>query len=96
MDDPYPRLVICPGCKAAIPNGSIYCPNCCGEAGRSSALARGAIWGGLAGLLVGVLVALAWSSYLGPERATWGRAFAVLVASATTGLMWGMVRRRRR
>ena len=56
---------------------------------------RGALIGGLLGLLVGSLIAGLWSVILGPERATWGRAFAVVVTCLTTGLMWGMIRRGR-
>ena len=94
MADDYPKQVNCPGCGQSIANGSIYCPHCCGEAGRYAALLRGALFGGAIGLLVGAVIAALWSYYLGPERATLGRAFAVLVACATTGLMWGMIRRR--
>jgi hypothetical protein len=55
---------------------------------------RGAMIGALLGLLVGCVVAGVWSAILGTDRATWGRAFGVVVACMTTGLMWGMIRQR--
>jgi hypothetical protein len=94
IDDGVPPFVSCPGCGRDVPNGSIYCPHCCGDQGRTAAIIRGAVIGGVLGLLAGGLIAGLWSVVLGPERATWGRAFGVVVACATTGLMWGMIRQR--
>ncbi len=96
MDHGIPSVVACPGCGRDVPNGSIYCPHCCGSAGRQAAITRGALLGGLFGLLIGALIAGLWSALLGPERATWGRAFGVVVTCMTTGLMWGMIRQRGR
>lgn len=56
---------------------------------------RGALIGGLLGLLAGCVIAGLWTVILGPDRATWGRAFGVLVTCFTTGLMWGMIRQGR-
>jgi hypothetical protein len=56
---------------------------------------RSALIGGLLGLVVGGLLAGLWSIILGTDRATWGRAFGVVVTCLTTGLMWGMIRRGR-
>ena len=85
MDDGFPPTVTCSGCGREVPNGVIYCPHCCASAGRQAAIALGA--------LVGCLLAGAWFLLLGLERATWGRSFGVLVACATTGALWGMLRR---
>ena len=94
MTDDVPKLVVCPGCERAVPNGAIYCPHCCGQDGRDGALKRGAFIGGLGGLMVGGVVAAIWSSVVGPERATWGVTFAVVVAGVATGMIWGMLRQR--
>ena len=95
MSEHAPRFVVCPGCGRDVPNGSIYCPYCCGESGRRAALMRAAFKGALFGAFVGCLVAVAWTLAIGLDRATWGRAFAVVVAVLTTGLILAMVRHRR-
>lgn len=89
------RFVVCPGCGRDVPNGSIYCPYCCGESGRQSALLRAALKGALLGLLAGCLLAGAWTLVIGFDRATWGRALAVVLAGLTTGLVLAMARHRR-
>lgn len=94
MDDGAPPVVACLGCRREVPNGSIYCPYCCGEGGRQSAIMRGALIGGLFGLLVGAAISVGWTAAIGLDRATWGRAFGVVVTCVTTGLMWGMLRQR--
>ena len=95
MSEHAPRFVVCPGCGRDVPNGSIYCPYCCSESGRQSALLRAALKGALFGAFVGCLLAVAWTLAIGLDRATWGRAFAVVVAVLTTGLILAMVRHRR-
>lgn len=96
MEDGFPAVVKCARCGREVANGTVYCPHCCGAQGRQAALTRGALRGGLLGLLVGVLIAACWSAVLGPDRATWGRALAVVVTCFATGLMWGMIRQDRR
>jgi len=96
MDDGFPPTVTCSGCGREVPNGVIYCPHCCGADGRQAAIVRGALLGAAFGALVGCLLAGLWYLLLGFERATWGRSFGVLVACATTGALWGMLRRGRR
>ena len=95
MSEPAPRFVVCPGCGRDVPNGSIYCPYCCSESGRQSALLRAALKGALFGAFVGCLLAVAWTLAIGLDRATWGRAFAVVLAGLTTGLILAMARHRR-
>ena len=90
-----PRFVVCPGCGREVPNGSIYCPHCCGESGRQAALSRAALKGALLGVLAGCLLAGAWTLVIGLDRATWGRALAVVLAGLATGLVLGMARHRR-
>lgn len=96
MDDRFPPAVTCSGCGRDVPNGAIYCPHCCGDAGRLSATRCAALRGGLLGLLAGVLVATAWTALIGLDRATWGRAFGVVVTGVATGMLWGMLRQRGR
>ena len=90
-----PRFVVCPRCGRDVPNGSIYCPYCCGESGRQAALLRAALKGALLGLLAGCLLAGVWTAVIGLDRATWGRALAVVLAGLTTGLILAMARHRR-
>jgi len=90
-----PRFVVCPGCGRDVPNGSIYCPHCCGESGRQAALLRAALKGSLFGLLAGCVLAGAWTLVIGVDRASWGRALAVVLACLVTGLILGMARHRR-
>ena len=72
MSEHAPRFVVCPGCGRDVPNGSIYCPYCCSESGRQSALLRAALKGALFGAFVGCLLAVAWTLAIGLDRATWG------------------------
>ena len=51
--------------------------------------------GALFGAFVGCLLAVAWTLAIGLDRATWGRAFAVVLAGLTTGLILAMARHRR-
>ena len=95
MSEHAPRFVVCPGCGRDVPNGSIYCPYCCGESGRQSALLRAALKGAVLGALAGCLLAGAWTLAIGLDRATWGRALAVVLAGLTTGLILAMARHRR-
>jgi hypothetical protein len=56
---------------------------------------RAALKGALFGLLAGGLLAGAWTLAIGLDRATWGRALAVVLAGLTTGLILAMARHRR-
>jgi hypothetical protein len=89
------ETVVCQSCEQAVPNGAIYCPYCCGEDGREGAIKRGAFVGGVIGLMVGGVVAAIWSSIVGPERGTWGMVFGVTIGFVVTGLMLGMIRKRK-
>jgi len=92
--DLVPKVVVCPGCEREVPHGATYCPYCCGKDGRGGALRRGGFIGGIGGLMLGGVLAAIWSSVVGPERATWGLTFGIVVASVVAGMLWGMLRRR--
>lgn len=87
--------VVCAGCEREVPNGSIYCPYCCGEDGQLGAVKRGGFIGGVMGMIAGGLIAAFWSSIVGPERGTWGMVFGITLGGAVTGLILGMVRQRK-
>ncbi len=89
------QTVICDGCEREVPNGSIYCPHCCGEDGRLGAVKRGGFIGGVMGMMAGGLIAAFWFSIVGPERGTWGMVLGITLGCATTGLILGMVRQRK-
>jgi ABC-type uncharacterized transport system permease subunit len=44
--------------------------------------------------MVGGVAAAIWSSVVGPERATWGLTFGVVVAGMAIGMLWGILRQR--
>ena len=58
-------------------------------------MSRAALKGALLGVLAGCLLAGAWTLVIGLDRATWGRALAVVLAGLATGLVLGMARHRR-
>ncbi len=87
--------VVCAGCEREVPDGSIYCPYCCGEDGQLGAVKRGGFIGGVMGMIAGGLIAAFWSSIVGPERGTWGMVFGITLGGAVTGLILGMVRQRK-
>jgi hypothetical protein len=92
MEGDSPAVVKCARCGQEVANGTVYCPHCCGAQGRQAAIIRGAFRGALFGLLVGAVIAGCWSVFLGADRASWGRALAVVVTCLATGMMWGMIR----
>lgn len=87
--------ITCESCEREVPNGSIYCPYCCGEDGREGAIKRGGFVGGIFGLMAGGIVAAIWSSIVGPERGTWGMVLGITMGSVVTGVLLGMIRQRK-
>lgn len=93
-DDAVAKVVVCPGCERAVPDGAIYCPHCCGADGRDGALRRGAFVGGVCGMLAGGVIVALWSAIVGADRATWSVTFGAVVACVAIGMLWGMLRQR--
>lgn len=89
------ETITCHSCEREVPNGSIYCPHCCGEDGREGAIKRGGFVGGMLGLMAGGILAAVWSSIVGPERGTWGMVFGITMGSVVTGVLLGMIRQRK-
>ena len=83
----------CPRCGQAIADRrSDLCADCL-EA-RQKAMVRGARQGGLAGLLLGLMVAGAILGMFGAERGIKAIAFGLMSALAITGCLLGMLRSR--
>lgn len=89
------ETITCESCEREVPNGSIYCPHCCGDDGREGAIKRGGFVGGMLGLMAGGVAAAVWSSIVGPERGTWGMVFGITMGSVVTGALLGMIRQRK-
>jgi hypothetical protein len=85
----------CSKCGQEVPEGAIYCPFCTAGGGGEKDLIRGGIKGGLIGLLLGLVPALLLLYLFGAERGIKAIAFAVPVATFTTGLILGLVKARR-
>jgi len=83
----------CGKCGQEVPDGALYCPFCTGG-GRTmdGDVIRGGVKGGLVGLALGLVPALALLYLYGPERGIKAIAFAVPTAAFITGLIIGMVR----
>ncbi|MBK7900687.1 MAG: hypothetical protein KA603_01315 [Azonexus sp.] len=76
-----------------MPEDAIYCPFCVGERKTTDRdVIAGGLKGGLLGLIVGLLPALVLLYLFGAERGIKAIAFAVPVATFTTGLILGMVK----
>lgn len=78
-----------------MPEGAIYCPFCTAGGGSERDLIRGGIKGGLIGLLIGLVPAVLLLYLFGAERGIKAIAFAVPVATFTTGLILGLVKAKR-
>jgi hypothetical protein len=83
----------CGKCGRDVPEDAIYCPFCVGERKTTDRdVIAGGLKGGLLGLIVGLLPALVLLYLFGAERGIKAIAFAVPVATFTTGLILGMVK----
>jgi hypothetical protein len=86
----------CGKCGQEVPEGAVYCPFCTAAGGGERDLVRGGIKGGLIGLLIGLVPAVLLLYVFGPVRGIKAIAFAVPVATFTTGLVLGMVKAKRK
>lgn len=86
----------CAKCGQEVPADAIYCPHCTGEGKTTDRdVIRGGIKGGLLGLALGLIPAVAVLTLYGAERGIKAIAFAVPVATFTTGLIIGLVKAKR-
>ncbi|HPP47137.1 MAG TPA: hypothetical protein PLF25_06500 [Accumulibacter sp.] len=88
--------IACPSCERKLPGSVLYCPYCCGDDGRSGALARGAFIGGIFGLLAGGLATVLWSNIVGQTQATWGPVLAITLGGGGAGMLIGVIVNRKR
>lgn len=91
VSDGDPAMIVCPSCEQLVPQGSSYCPHCCGEDGRRGAIGRGAMFGWLFGFLVGGLASAAWSSVVGTEQTTWTPVLTMTFGCALAGVVIGIL-----
>ena len=86
----------CTKCGREVPAEAIYCPHCAGErATTDREVLRGGLRGGAIGLLVGLLPVVYLLHTYGAERGIKAIAFALPVATFTTGLIIGLVKAKR-
>ena len=86
----------CSQCGQEVPADAIYCPHCTGDRKTTDRdVISGGIRGGAIGLFLGLLPALWLLYHFGAERGIKAIAFAVPVATFTTGLIIGMVKAKR-
>ncbi len=86
----------CAKCGQEVPADAIYCPHCTGDRKTTDRdVIRGGIRGGAIGLFLGLLPALWLLYHFGAERGIKAIAFALPVATFTTGLIIGMVKAKR-
>jgi hypothetical protein len=86
----------CSQCGQEVPADAIYCPHCTGDRKTTDRdVIRGGIRGGAIGLFLGLVPALWLLDQFGAERGIKAIAFAVPVATFTTGLIIGMVKAKR-
>jgi hypothetical protein len=86
----------CSKCGQEVPADAIYCPHCTGDRKTADGeVIRGGIRGGAIGLFLGMLP-MAWLLFhFGAERGIKAIAFAVPIATFTTGLIIGLVKAKR-
>jgi hypothetical protein len=86
----------CSKCGQEVPADAIYCPHCTGDRKTTDQeVIRGGIRGGAIGLFLGMLP-MAWLLFhFGAERGIKAIAFAVPIATFTTGLIIGLVKAKR-
>ena len=86
----------CSKCGQEVPADAIYCPHCTGDRKTTDQeVIRGAIRGGSIGLFLGLLPMLWLLYHFGAVRGIKGIAFAVPIATFTTGLIIGLVKAKR-
>lgn len=85
----------CGKCGQEVPEGAIYCPFCTAGGGTEKSIIRSGIKGGLIGLALGLIPAVALLFIYGPVRGVKGIAFAVPVFTFTTGLILGLAKAKR-
>ena len=86
----------CSQCGQEVPADALYCPHCTGDRKTTDRdVISGGIRGGAIGLFLGLLPALWLLYYFGAERGIKAIAFALPVATFTTGLIIGMVKAKR-
>jgi len=86
----------CSQCGQEVPADALYCPHCTGDRKTTDRdVISGGIRGGAIGLFLGLLPALWLLYHFGAERGIKAIAFAVPVATFTTGLIIGMVKAKR-
>jgi hypothetical protein len=86
----------CSQCGQEVPADALYCPHCTGDRKTTDRdVISGGIRGGAIGLFLGLLPALWLLYHFGAERGIKAIAFALPVATFTTGLIIGMVKAKR-
>jgi zinc-ribbon domain len=86
----------CSKCGQEVPADAIYCPHCTGERTTSDReVIRGGIKGGLLGLAIGLVPALAVLLIFGAERGIKAIAFITPAITFTTGFIIGLVKAKR-
>jgi hypothetical protein len=86
----------CSQCGQEVPADALYCPHCTGDRKTTDRdVISGGIRGGAIGLFLGLLPALWLLYHFGAERGIKAIAFAVPIATFTTGLIIGMVKAKR-
>ena len=86
----------CSKCGQDVPADAIYCPQCTGDGTSTDReIIQGGIRGGLIGLFLGLLPMIWLLFHFGAERGIKAIAFAVPVATFTTGLILGLVKAKR-
>ena len=86
----------CSQCGQEVPADALYCPHCTGDRKTTDRdVISGGIRGGAIGLFLGLLPALWLLYHFGAERGIKAIAFALPIATFTTGLVIGMVKAKR-